>query len=338
MKPSKLKEVMIKTILAREPILIVGEPGIGKTDMVTQVAKEINHNLITLYPAISEPFDMRGMPALDRKTNTADFVPFGSLLKLCNATEPTVCLIDDIGQANQAVQAALMHLLLARHVGDNKVSDYVTFISCTNDRTHGAGVTGITETIKSRNLSIIHLTPDLDDWIDWAIQNDIHPKVIGFMRLRGNELLSDFKATPDMTNSPSPRGTVSVSKIVKLDFDKTTAAELIEGANGKGYAVEFMGFSDMFDHLVDPKFILSNPDDVDIPQDNPSVMFAYCAALSHLAKPHHMDSIVKFARRLPIEFQVRLLQFDCKSADEENHETEAYRDWYLDYQKTLQAA
>ncbi len=43
-----------------------------------------------------------------------------------------VCLLDDLGQAPPAVQAAAMQLLLARRVNGHAVSDHVTFLAATN--------------------------------------------------------------------------------------------------------------------------------------------------------------------------------------------------------------
>ncbi len=332
MKPSELAISFKAAFKRKEPLMVVGPPGIGKTDIVESVAKKLGYKLIVMYPAIAEPVDFRGMPTYDRKSKIASFVPFDDLLELINATEPTVCFMDDFGQANQSVQAACMHLFLSRRIGAHKISDHITFVICTNDVMHHAGVTGIIEPVKSRMLSIIHLIPDLDDWVNWAIKNNLRPEVIGFMRLRGNKFLSKFKPTTSLMNTPSPRGTANVSRILDLGMTSAIEAELIEGAVGKAYAVEFKGFQILFENLASPEEILKDPKGVNVPYDNPSILFAYCSALSHIAAPDKMDAIVAFAKRLPIEYQIKLLEYDCKSASEKNHETSAYIDWAIENQ------
>jgi hypothetical protein len=337
-KPGNLQSILSKTIPAKEPVLIVGKPGIGKTEITEQMVNELNYKTIAMYPVVSEPVDFRGMPYTDMENARAMFLPFGSLDDLVRATEPTVCLIDDLGQAMIQTMGAVMHLIQARQIGDHKVSDHVSFVACTNSREHHAGVTGIIEPLKDR-FSIVHLEVDVEDWVKWAIQSDIRPEVVGFIRLCGMEMLSNFKPTMDMTKSPTPRGNEAVSRILNLGFkDSQEEFALIQGAVGRGYAVQFAGFKKLFESLVDPGEILKRPETVDIPEDNPSVVYAYCSALSRLVTPENMPAVVQFARRLPIEFQVKLLEYDCKSADPETHETGAYTQWAIDNQQVLKAA
>jgi len=338
-KPKELAKIFEKMFEHKKPIMVVGPPGIGKTDITHSVTKKLGYDMITMYPAISEPVDFRGMPTFNRETNTASFVPFDTLEQLVHAKKPTVCLVDDLIQANLSVQAAAMHMFLAREVGSHKISDHVTFVVCTNDKTHHAGGSGVIETVKSRMTSIVHLMPDLEDWVSWAIETGIRPEIIGFVRLRGLKVLSNFTPTMDLTNSPSPRGNKSVSDILNLELDdKHLEMTMIQGACGRGYAIEFDGFNRLFASLSDPRKILTDPDSVDVPENQSDVISAYVAAISNMAKPQHMQNIVKFARRLPIEFQVKLLQYDVKSADPENHATGAYTDWALDNQDIMKRA
>ncbi len=337
MKPSKLAVAIKSTILAKKPFIIVGPPGVGKTEVIEQVAKKTNHELLVMYPAISEPTDFKGYPTYNHETREASFVPFDTLKLLIEARRPTIVLLDDFGQANQSVQAAAMHLLRARKVGEFPVSDNVTFIIATNNRQHHAGVAGVLEPVKSRAISIIHLEVDLEDWIKWALENQIVPEVIAFMRLRGNDLLSSFVPTTDLTNTPSPRGQESVSDIVKMGLPADIEYEMIKGAMGEGYAVELRGFLTLFRNLPDPAQILQNPETIDVP-DNPMVIYAYCGALASIATPENMDKIVAFANRIPIEFQVKLLQYDCKHTNSSNHETAAYTEWAINNQDILAAA
>lgn len=338
MKPSNLLTVLEKVVLAKKSLIIVGAPGIGKSDICSQIATKLDHDLIVMYPAISSPTDAKGYPIYDTETKEAHFIPYDTLRTIIETTHPTIVVLEDFGQANQSVQASFMHLLLARQIGDFKVSDQVTFLVATNDKTHHAGVAGIIEPLKSRPLSIVTLETDQEDWIQWAMNNNIAPEVIGFIRLRGSVFLSNFTPTLDMTNSPSPRGQQHVSDIIKMGLDPATEFELIKGAVGEAYAIEMRGFLALFRNLPAPQTILSDPETVDIPVDNPAVIYAYCGALASVASPDKMEAIVTFARRLPVEFQIKLLQYDCKYANDENHETQAYTQWAIDNQNIMTAA
>jgi len=151
MRAKKLAGLLQLAFKNNHKVLIKGEPGIGKSDLVEQACADV-FDLMISHPAVSDPTDYKGMPAVFAREGmtVAEFLPFGDLLKLINAKKPTVCFIDDIGQAAPAVQAALMQLLLARRVNGHKISKDVVFCGATNDTTHMAGVSGLLEPVKSR--------------------------------------------------------------------------------------------------------------------------------------------------------------------------------------------
>ena len=97
-----------------------------------------------------------------------------------------------------------MQLILARRVNGHKVSKHVVFIAATNRRQDRAGVTGILEPVKSRFASIIELTADASEWIDWALENDVPMEVIGWIHYQPS-MLTVGEATADIVNHPCPR-------------------------------------------------------------------------------------------------------------------------------------
>jgi hypothetical protein len=88
------------------PILITGAPGIGKSDIVAQAAQAAGAALIISHPAVSDPTDFKGLPWPDASKDSARFLPFGEFHAALTATATTVWLLDDLGQASPAVQAA----------------------------------------------------------------------------------------------------------------------------------------------------------------------------------------------------------------------------------------
>src|SRR5512146_1594126 len=148
--PSQLQELLSAAIPAREPVLVTGAPGVGKSDIVSQAATAAGAELILSRPAVSDPTDFKGLPWPDKDANSANFLPFGDFHRALNAAVPTVWFLDDLGQSSPAVQAAAMQLLLARRVNGHILPDTVTFVAATNRRTDRAGVSGILEPVKSR--------------------------------------------------------------------------------------------------------------------------------------------------------------------------------------------
>lgn len=304
-RPKQLNGLLRNTVLAGLPVLITGAPGIGKTDIVKQVAGELGYDTIVAHPAVSDPTDYKGLPmAIEGK---ADFLPFGELDRLINATEPTIYFIDDLGQAPPAVQKALMQLILARQVNNHKISDKVVFIAATNRKEDRAGVTGILEPVKSRFAAIVELQPNLDDWVEWAWKNDIEPVLIGFVKFRPN-LLFDFKPTSDIVNTSCPRTVANLDKLLKLNMDDAIALTAYTGAVGEGFANEFYGFLKIYESLPDVDMILKNPKNAHLDTE-PNVMYALATALANRANKETFDAIIDVANRKDIapEFSVLIV-------------------------------
>ena len=294
MKPSEIVTLLVSAIHARMPILITGAPGVGKSDIVSQAAAAADADIILSHPAVADPTDAKGLPWV--VDGHATFLPFGELERAIKAEGPTVWFLDDLGQASPAVQASYMQLLLARRVNGHQLSDNVTFVAATNRRVDRAGVSGILEPVKSRFGSIVELSVDVDDWCNWAIDRDLPPELIAFIRFQP-DLLCKFAATADLTNSPLPRTWASVANILALHLPAGIQHAAIAGAVGDGAAVEFSAFLQLYAALPSVDQILIDPHSVDVPK-SPAVLYALSGALAHRATDKNFGRVAQFIDRM----------------------------------------
>jgi ATPase family associated with various cellular activities (AAA) len=302
MTPSQLARVLSKRFKSRTPTLIVGPPGVGKSDIVEAGAREAEADLMISHPAVADPTDAKGLPWAEQGAQYASFLPFGDLARAMNATRDLVWFFDDLGQGTPAVQASYMQLLLAREVAGHKIPDCVTFVAATNRRQDRAGVNGILEPVKSRFTTIINLEPNVRDWLTWANAHDIRPEVIGYVRLRP-EVITEYAPSADMTNSPCPRTIAALSRLLDEDHDPRDEFEVYAGAIGTGRAGEFVGFLNMFREIDDVDTILLNPTTAIVPSE-PSALYAVAAALAGAANKNNFDRVFTYCERLPQEFAV----------------------------------
>jgi hypothetical protein len=328
MRAKQLKEAIKFAIKNQYPLLIKGAPGVGKTSIVQQACFETKTELIVSHPVVSDPTDYKGLPFPVAGEHKAAFLPFGELLKLIEAKQPTVFFLDDLGQASSSVQAACMQLLLARRINGHKVSAHVTFLAATNRRQDKAAVQGILEPVKSRFASILELEVNVDDWVDWAIDQQLPVELIAFIRFRPN-LLHDFKPTGDIINTPNPRTVAYVGQMLKAGLDSNLNYELIAGAAGEGFAAEFLGFLKMYKDLPDIDLLIANPDKTAVPNE-PSMLFAICGALSNKATKKNFAAILQYADRLPAEFQVLLMK-DAVKRKKSLTETSEFSCWAIQH-------
>jgi len=322
LKPSQLTLLLSKTIQAKKPVLIKGAPGVGKSDIVTQACEATEAKLIISHPVVSDPTDYKGFPFVVE--GKAVFLPFGELEELIHAEELTVFFLDDIGQAPPSVQAACMQLILARRVNGHKVSDHVCFIAATNRKEDRAGVSGILEPVKSRFMTIVELTPDVDEWTQWAISNDMPTELIAFIRFRP-VLIQDFKPSVNITNSPCPRTVANVGEILKLDLPEELEMPTVAGAAGEGFAIEFLSFLKMYRNMVSPDVCLMQPDTAPVPTEI-STLYALATALASKVDMNSAERFFTYCNRMTDEYSV-LAVTDAIKRKKELQSTRGFINW-----------
>jgi len=322
MKPSQLAVLLSKTIPAKKPVLIKGAPGGGKSEIVDQACTKTEAENFIMHPVISDPTDFKGypMPCGD----ITKFLPTTELAKLIYADKLTVCFLDDLGQAPPSVQAACMQLILARRINGHKVSNNVCFIAATNRKSDRAGVSGILEPVKSRFMTIVELTVDNEEWDSWALNNDVIIELVAFDRFRPS-LLSEFKPSADITNSPCPRTYYNVSEIVKLDLPQELEMEAIAGAAGEGFAIEFCSFLKLYRNMVSPDLVLMQPDTAPIPEEV-SALYALSTAIARKVNDNSAERFFTYCNRLPDEYSV-LAVTDAIKQKKELQSTRGFIDW-----------
>jgi hypothetical protein len=329
MTPKEISKNITKLISHREPVLLVGEPGLGKTDVITQVATELNHDLIVFHPVVDDPTNYKGLPC--ESDGNAKFLPYAQLKRLIEADSPTIAFFDDLGQATQSVQGALMQLFLSRKVNEHKISDQVVFVAATNSRKDRAGVKGLIKPLLSRFTSIIKVECSVDDWCDWASRNDMPNELVAFIRFRP-DLLMNFDPSfvdstgEDLVNQPCPRTVSACGRLLNLGVDNY---EVLSGCVGESFTAELKGFLKIVQSLGDMPKDIANGMMVS-PPSSPDIIYALCGALAHFSgiKDVYWQNISKWCQKnLGEEFQVLLVKDVESRYQEKIFNTTEYVDW-----------
>lgn len=306
MRTKQVKELLVKMVENRYPVLLTGAPGVGKTDIVSGVASELGMEMIVSHPVVSDPTDAKGLPWAKNKEDggmptEATFLPFGELARALNAKNPTLWLLDDLGQAPPAVQASFMQLLLSRRVNGHILPDCVTFVAASNRRGDRAGVSGILEPVKSRFATIVEVDAHIDDWTEWAMSDagkaaGVRESDVAFLRFKP-DMLHNFNPSADLENSPSPRTWVSAARIMGMGLSKNVTEAAVAGAVGTGAAKERMGFEEGYLSEKVILDIIESPLTYDYPS-KPHELYACITSMAYRLTADNVCNITDFAVRL----------------------------------------
>ena len=334
MRPSQIVEAINLCIEANQPVMLHGSPGVGKSAVVRQVAAQRGIELIDLRLSQLDSVDLRGVPSVDTKKritswNTPNFLPTDG---------KGILFLDEINSAAQATQAAAYQLVLDRKLGDYVLPPGWVIIAAGNRSTDRAIVNQMSTALKNRFVHI-NYEVNVDDWCDWALRNDIAIEVLGFIRFRPM-LLNEFEQRNDSKEErdrvqrlkdaqafATPRSWEFLSKVVQQKPSADIEYELYTGIVGEGAAAEFMGYLKYYRDLPNLDALLMNPGAAKVPEE-PATLYALATGLATKATQDNMERVVKYALRLPAEFQVLLMK-DAITRDNELTQTKAFNDWAI---------
>lgn len=301
---------------ARQPVFIWGPPGVGKSDVVHQVADAKNRVLRDIRALLLDPVDLRGLPFLSpdkqAKWATPDFLPRDG---------EGILFLDELNSATAMVQASCYQLVLDRKLGDYTLPDGWAIVAAGN-RESDRGVTTRMPTPLRNRFTHLQFEVDVQEWCEWGIHASLRPEVIAFVRFRP-DLLSVFDR--DVNAFPSPRSWAFVSKILDSAPAPDIEHELIAGTVGDGAAIEFSAFLATYRNLPNVDAILLNPDQEPVPSDA-AAQFAVATALSHYATDINFDRVYRYIKRMPTEFGV-LCVHDALLRQPAVRHTPAYTTW-----------
>jgi len=317
MKPSRIVEALKVCIAAKQPTFLWGPPGVGKSDVVAQVAIKLGFKLVDIRAVLLDPVDLRGLPYIEN--GVAQWCPPAFLPK---GKGKVVLFLDELNAAPPLVQAACYQLVLDRKVGEYVLPKEAVVIAAGNRETDRAVTSRMPSALANR---FVHLDfdVDLDDWISWGLDNGVRTEILAFQRFRP-ELLYNFDPKRNEKAFATPRSITFLSRLMdasngEIDFD------LAKGVAGEGYAAEFMGFLQIYKSLPDPDMVILAPKKAVVPTD-PATLYAICGAIAQKASEQNLKNVVVYANRLPVEFSVLLIR-DCVNRDPELVKTRAFIEW-----------
>ena len=249
--PNEAKAALAHCLQLQRPLMMWGAPGIGKSDIVKQVAEEQKRSVIDIRLPLWEPTDIKGIPYYNSKENNMVWAPPAEL-----PTDPTstaIIFLDELNSAAPAVQAAAYQLILNRRVGQYHLPEGVAIVAAGN-RDADKGVTYRMPAPLANRFVHIELRVDYEDWMQWATLNRVHPDVVGYVTFAKQDLY-DFDPKGSSRSFATPRSWSFVSQLLSDSLPESTLTDLVAGAVGEGLAVKFMNHRKISGQLPNPSDI-----------------------------------------------------------------------------------
>jgi len=327
--------------------MLRGEPGIGKSSLLESIADGLGYD----YAYIDVPNMDLGdiaMPVIDHDTKTTRYYP-NARFKV-HEGKPVVIMLDEFTKGADPVKN-MLHPMLEKanpRLGDISINkDSIVFLTG-NLTTDGVG-----DSLKAHSLNrVVSVTiskPTSEQWLEWAVNNDIEPEVCAWVNQFPHALASYtdpaqgdnpyiYNPRKPQTAFVSPRSLATASNIVRTrklnDPDAVIAA--LSGAVGEAAARDMQAYIEFADQLPTWEEQVKYPDITKVPTSPGACAITVFGAITRVDKAT-ITPFMKYLERFDAEWQAvfainiaktptkQAIAFSCK----------AFADWVAKNQDLL---
>lgn len=264
----------IKTAVNIPPnisILMRGQTGIGKSNIVKSIAKELKMPLIDVRGSTMSEGDVCGYPDIEgmKKKNIMTFCMPSWFVRACN--EPVILFLDELNRSLPSVQQSFFQIVLDRELGNDengnpyKIHEGTRIFAAVN---HGNEYdVNDMDPALLRRFWTVDIEASVENWIDWAKQNNISEYIINFVKTKSAHFMPDIKSMQAGKVCPTPASWHRLNETLEFcnfDLNQKNQDNIIilyniaEGFIGTEAAIEFSDYVKNTSSMITCEDILNN--------------------------------------------------------------------------------
>ena len=320
--------------------LLQGEPGIGKSSLLKTLSVSLPDHEVAYIDVPNMDLGDIAMPVIDRETKTTSYYP-NNRFKI-HLGKPVITMLDEFTKGAEPIKNMLHPLL---EVANPRLGDISVHTESIVFLTGNLGSDNVGDNLKAHSRNrIIPLTvrkPDADEWLEWAVNSNIEPVVMAWVRQFPHALASYmddaqgdnpyiYNPKKVQTSFVSPRSLERVSNIVRvrdrLDADSLIAA--MTGAFGEAASRDMQAYVEYQDQLPTWESIVKNPKTADVPTSAGACAVLVFGAIAKIAKDT-MTPFMHYLERFEPEWQACFAINVAKSPTKQSiaFSSQAFADW-----------
>lgn len=307
---------LIAAIGTTNRVLLQGEKGIGKSSIMKMLPTYLSSDYEYAYiDCGNKELGDVAIPFPNRETRETEFFP-SAAFKL-NTGKPVVIMLDEFGKAPRPVQNMLHPLLEVHHprLGDTVLPEGSIVFLTTNLAEEGIGDTLLDHTL-DRITRVEVRKPTTQEWLEWGVQNDIHPALLAWVDQTPQVLASfrddDFDNDNPYVYNPkrvqgkfiTPRSLQLASNIMwkreRLTANALTAA--LMGTIGETGARDIESYLAFQDQLPKREDIIAKPETTPVPE-SVAVIVTLLFNLERVVEADTITPIMTYVCRMEEEHQ-----------------------------------
>lgn len=271
--------------------MLRGKPGMGKSAIVYEVAKQMGLPVIEFRPCLHDPIDLMGIPK-DVDGKTTWLVP-----SWLPTSGEGILFIDEFPQATPAMQNALSQLIYGGKLEGYTLPKGWKIVLAGNRQCDKAATFKMPSHISNR-IVFLDVEYSSEDWVSWGISVNMPSVMLAFAQYRP-KIMDEFD--PNKEINCTPRTFSEIRDFI--DFPELLRSEVIGGTIGEGPAVEFEAFIRVWKNIKTFEEILEAPSKIETPKKMDEI-YATVQMLAERTDVDTLPRIEKYIERLGVEFEL----------------------------------
>ena len=316
MNVTDMKQAIIDVLSAELVPMILGSPGIGKSDIIRSIGKQFNLFIIDMRLSQCDPTDLLGFPTHDGARMgyaPPKDIPLQGMDKIPDGYAGWLLFLDEFPSAPLAVQASAYKVVLDRMIGKHDIHKKCVIVCAGNGEADGGIVNRLSTPMQSR---LIHLELEVDNksWIDWANEAQLDHRVVSYVEGRPDHL-HQFDPNHNDKTFACPRTWEFAAKLIKGKAPTPLMQQLLVGTLSAGIGHEFFSYMNYCAELPSIEEIKKRPDDIEIP-DEPALLYATSHMVAAYLQENNADRLMRYIKLLPLDFGVTAIRSALKRKKE----------------------
>ena len=177
----------------KKPVLIRGRHGIGKSEIVYQIAEELGLPIVERRASQMTEGDLMGLPSIDGDSTSWNPPDWYKLA----GEEAVVLFLDEIDRATIEVRQGIFELTDSRKLNGHRLHEDTVIFGAINGGEHGAQYqVGEFDPAELDRWTVFDVEPTVKDWLDWASDN-VDGAVWDFVNNNHNHLEHEGEFEPN---------------------------------------------------------------------------------------------------------------------------------------------
>ena len=209
----------------QRPVLLIGDPGIGKTAIMEQISEELGIGLVSYSMTHHTRQSAIGLPKIETKTYggreymVSEYTMSEIIASVYDCIEQTglhegILFLDEINCVSETLAPAMLQFLQYKTFGKHEVPEGWIIATAGNPPEHNKSVREFDIVTLDRVKKIV-VEPDYDVWKEYAYKAQIHGAVTTYLEIKKNDFYR-IETTVDGVEFVTARGWEDLSTMIKL--------------------------------------------------------------------------------------------------------------------------